>query len=249
MPKRRNPYFGKREEQAVVDFINSDCPEEKNKIFNDYLKEPFRVMKEAILRRYPIHIGNFEMEEVESDALSHLIEHINKFNPHMITKSGKPTKAYSYCQTIIRNYYRDHGKKTYLEKKINLPYYDYSEELQNSANLSYEIEDEDKSEVARLMEKIIFEIEKTIEEDNLKKNEIIVGEAVVNIFKNWDILFMENSPNGRYDKSVTSKFQKSKILLYLKEYTRLTTKEIRESLKIFKSLYFLKRDEFYNENY
>lgn len=247
MPKKKKPYFGKKEEQAVVDFINSKCPAEKDRIFNEYLREPFRIMKEAILRKYPIFIGNFEMEEVESDALSHLIEQIDKFNPDMITKSGKKTKAYSYCQTIIRNYYRDHGKKNYIEKKTNLPYYEHSEELQNSNEFSYEIESADEDRTSRLFALITKEMEEMIKTKELKKNEIIVGEAVICLFKNWEILFLENTPEGKYEKNITNKFQKNKILLLLKEYTRLSTKEIRDALKVFKNLYFEKKIEFFDE--
>jgi len=249
MPKKKKPYFGKREEQAVIDFINSNCPEEQNRIFNEYLREPFRIMKEAILRKYPIHVGNYEMEEVEADALSHLIEQIHKFNPYMITKSGKPTKAYSYCQTIIRNYYRDHGKKTYSEKKTNLPYYDHSDDIQNNPEHSYEINNEEESSpINDLINVVVGEMEELIDSGTLKKNEELVGEAVVNIFKNWETLFLENTPHGRYNKSITNKFQKNKILLYIKEYTRLTTKEIRESLKVFKTLYFIKKEDFFDED-
>jgi hypothetical protein len=247
MSKKKNYYFGKEEEEAVVKFINEEDWDKKNKIFDKYLREPFRIMKEAILRKYPIHIGNYEMEEVESDALSHLIEQINKFNPDMITKSGKKTRAYSYCQTIIRNYYRDHGKKTYLDKKVNLPYHDYSEEIQNDNQFSYEMDYNQNDEIIKLINLIVCEIQKTIDKGNLKDNEIAVGEAIINILQNWDWLFMENSPSGRYDKVVTNKFQKSKIFLYLKEYTRLSSKEIREALKVYKTLYFSKKTDFFSE--
>lgn len=247
MPKKKNYYFGKEQEEAVVRFINESDWDEKNRIFNKYLREPFRIMKEAILRKYPIHIGNYEMEEVESDALSHLIEQINKFNPNMITKSGKKTKAYSYCQTIIRNYYRDHGKKTYLDKKVNLPYHDYSEEIQNNNEFSYEIDYDQNDETLMLINLIVNEIKKTINRGNLKENEIIVGDAIINILENWDWLFMENTPKGKYDKTITNKFQKSKIFLYLKEYTRLSSKEIRDSLKVYKTLYFDKKEGFFSE--
>ncbi len=248
MPKKKKIYFGKKQEKAVVEFINAKTREEKNKIFNEYLKEPFRIMKEAILRKYPIHVGNYEMEEVESDALSHLIENIDKFNPNMITKSGKPTKAYSYCQTIIRNYYRDHGKKTYLDKKTNLPFHDYSEEIQNNQKYSYDIEETNNDNTSHIINIIVEEMEEIIEKGELKKNEIIVGDAVINVLKNWDYLFMENTPDGKYNKSITNKFQKNKILLYIKEYTRLSTKEIRDALKIFKNLYFIKKNDFYDND-
>ena len=90
------PYFAEKEEKAVLDYINSNSSEEKNRIYNEILVEPFRKMIQSILRRYPIHIGNYDMELVEASALTHLIEHMVKFDPNKITKSGNKTKAYSY---------------------------------------------------------------------------------------------------------------------------------------------------------
>ena len=59
------PYFAEKEEQAVIDYINATTAEEKNKIYNEILLVPFRKMIESILRRYPIHIGNYDIVEVE----------------------------------------------------------------------------------------------------------------------------------------------------------------------------------------
>jgi len=91
-------------------------------------------------------------------------------------------------------------------------------------------------------------MEETIERGGLNQNELIVGEAVINIFKFWDLLFMENTPQGRYEKNVTNKFQKNKVLLYLKEYTRLSTKEIRDALNIYKTLYFVVKEDFLSDD-
>ena len=48
---KKKPYFAEREEQAVIDYINSDSVDEKNRIYNEILIEPFRKMIESILRR------------------------------------------------------------------------------------------------------------------------------------------------------------------------------------------------------
>jgi hypothetical protein len=81
----------------------------------------------------------------------------------------------------------------------------------------------------------------------MKYNEIIVGEAVINIFKNWESLFLEESPSGKYNKKVTNKYAKNKILLFLKEQTGLSTKEIRTALKPFKEIYFLEKLKYMND--
>jgi hypothetical protein len=242
------PYFGDREEKAVIDYINATTSEEKNKIYNEILLVPFRKMIESILRRYPIHIGNYDIEEVESNARSHLIEHMIKFNPDKITKSGNKAKAFSYCQTIIRNYYKDHSKKSYIEKKTNLSFDDYIDEINENVEYSYEIEMESHHQFEVLINTVVERIDDKITNDpTMKKNEIIVGDAIINVLKNWHVLFMEDSPEGKYNKRITNKFAKNKILLFLKEQTGLSTKEIRIAIKPFKEIYFLEKTDYMDE--
>ena len=62
------------------------------------------------------------------------------------------------------------------------------------------------------------------------------------------MLFLEDSPKGKYNKKVTNNFAKNKILLYLKEQTNLTTKEIRMSMKPYKEIYGVEKINFYNEH-
>lgn len=246
--KGSKPYFAEREEKAVIDYINSDSLDEKNRIYNEILIEPFRKMIQSILRRYPIHIGNYDMEEVEANALTHLIEHMVKFDPDRITKSGKKTKAFSYCQTIIRNFYKDHSKKSYTEKKINLPFDDYTDEINQNIEYTYEMEGDSQNQLEELINGVVRDIEDMIYKDPLmKKNEVAVGEAIVNVLKHWNTLFMEETPEGKYNKKVTNKFAKNKILLYLKEQTGLSTKEIRLAIKPFKEVYFLKKADYFDD--
>lgn len=248
MIKANAPYFGEKEEQAVINFIHSDSLEERNEIYNIVLIEPFRKMIQSILRRYPIHIGNYTMLEVESDALAHLIDRMDRYDPNTITKSGNKTKAYSYCQTIVRNYFKDHGRKTYNEKKINLNYDDYINEFENSDEYSYELDYRDIQDTTDHLELLINGVidkieEKIVNESSyLKKNEIIVGDAIINILKNWKVLFLEDTPEAKYNKKITNKFAKNKILFFIKEQTGLCTKDIRSSIKCFKELYLFEKE-------
>jgi hypothetical protein len=281
------PYFAEREEKAVFDYINSNSSEVKNKIYNEILLEPFRKMIQSILRRYPVHIGNYTMTEVESYALTHLIEHMIKYRPFIIEfdKSGtnKWTKmniehrfwyieeaiedlnlltktdnknnyrifnarAFSYCQTIVRNYFKDHGKKSYTDKKINLSYDDYADEINENSDFSYEIETDTHLQLEKLIKTVIDKIDERISDETLmKKNEIIVGDAIINVLKNWHLLFMEDTPDGKYNKRITNKFAKNKILLFLKEQTSLSTKEIRIAIKPFKEIYFLEKIDYLDD--
>jgi hypothetical protein len=280
------PYFAEREEKAVLDYINSTSSEEKNRIYNEILIEPFRKMIQSILRRYPIHIGNYDMDEVEENALTHMIEHMIKYKPYIIeyndgnkwsklksneygfiyVKDAKEKlkslleknnendyrvsncKAYSYCQTIIRNFYKDWGKKSYTEKKINLPYDDFVDEINENIEYSYEMETDRQNQLEELINNVIVKIDEKISNDSLmKRNEVIVGDAIANVLKNWHVLFMEDTPEGKYNKRVTNKFAKNKILLFLKEQTGLSTKEIRIAIKPFKEIYFFEKIDYLHD--
>lgn len=241
-------YFADREEKAVLEYINTKSIEKRHQIYNDILKIPFKKMTESILRKYPTHFGNYDVREIEANALSHLIEQFVKFNSNKITKSGKKAKAFSYCQTIVRNYYKDHSKKTYNEEKMNLPWEDFSDEINSKREYSYEMEDINKNELEELIGIVIEKMKTKIRDDKtLKKNEIIVGEAIMHVLSSWHILFLEESPEGRYNKKVTNNFAKNKILLYLKEQTNLSTKEIRMSMKPYKEIYNVEKINYYNE--
>lgn len=285
-------YFQDREEQAVLRYIQSESFEERDKIYVEILQKPFRRMVESILRRYPIHIGNYETEDLERYATSHLVEHMIKYRPYIIeyrhkdadedTKWSKcseedgrffvekeakdrlkefltqdkehnyrifNSKAFSYCQTIIRNYFRDHGKKTYTEKIIKLPFEDFHEELEKREEFMYEMDNSHETQLQELIQQILKSIRERIDTDKtLKKNEVIVGEAIINVMENWNILFLEDTSIGKFGKKVSNNYTKNKILLYLKEQTNLSTKEIRSSMKQFRELYFMEKTVFFSEN-
>ena len=238
--KHKDYYFDEKEEQALIRYNETDSQAEKNKIYNEILKEPFEKMIQSILRRYPTYLGNYTIEEVESFGLVHLLNQMVGFKPEM------HKKAFSYLQTIVRNYFIDHSKKNFKNTKINLSYEDYKAEINEDLKFSYELENEENN-INTLINITVNKIENYINENkNLKKNELMVGRAVINIFKNWELLFLENSPDGKYDKKISNKFAKNKILLLLKEQTNLTTKEIRIALKPFRDIYFNEKANFFN---
>lgn len=285
--KKKKPYFGDEEEQAVIDYIYCDDYEEKNDIYNRYLRKPFRMMSETILRKYNNHIGNYDIHEIEINGLSHLIENVHKFKQFVIEfkkeedekweKSKKfkyrthehgdaiqkldelnntedgyeyrliKAKAFSYCGTIIRNYYKDHSKKSFKEiTEKGLSFEDYVHEIENKVEYTYNIDDEPHTELELLIFDIVDSIQNQLDNNHeLKKDEILVGEGIVELLSNWDILFLEETPKGQYEKKVTNKYQKNKILFLLKELTRLETKDIRLGMMPYKELYPLIKKEFF----
>ena len=64
---------------------------------------------------------------------------------------------------------------------------------------------------------------------NLNDNEVKLGYALIDLFSNYDNIFIGTDNN---------KFNKNIILLSLREMTNLSTKEIRTSMKKYRTLYY-----------
>ena len=91
------------------------------------------------------------------------------------------------------------------------------------------------------MQKTANDIKNTLSDpvkNKLNENQIKVGKALIELLTNWEELFARMG---------SDKFNKSSILLFLKEMTLLNTKEIRDSMKNYKSMYFLLKREMLEE--
>ncbi len=53
-PKQAN-YFDVQEEMAVIDYLTAKTFEEKNRIYNDFLRKPLDKMISSIIRRYKLY--------------------------------------------------------------------------------------------------------------------------------------------------------------------------------------------------
>jgi len=90
-------YFGPTEEEKFCEYIKEKDPVRKNEIYNTYLKNPFIKMTECIVRKYDLYTPNERFEDTVNDIISYLITVADKYNPE------KSKRAFSYCQTIVKN--------------------------------------------------------------------------------------------------------------------------------------------------
>jgi predicted SprT family Zn-dependent metalloprotease len=220
-PKKEKIYFGEREELAVKEFLIADSFEIKNKIYNDFLRKPIDKMISSIIRTYKLYRKDVEFEEIHNDTHSFLMTKIDKFKP------SKEKKAYSYFGTICKNYLMGQILKDQKETNRKISYEDISSDLENDEHYSYNI-DNDTIEPEDIIKKFLKELDVLFSQNTLNENELKLGQALYDIFDNYDRIFVSASNN---------KFNKNVILLSLREMTNLNTKEIRTSLKKFKFIY------------
>ena len=219
-PKQAN-YFDVQEELAVINFLSAKTYEEKNKIYNDFLKKPLDKMISSIIRRYKLYRKDMDFYEIHIDTNSFLMTKIDKFKP------AKEKKAYSYFGTICKNYLMGQIIKDQKETNRKISYEDISSDLENSERFSYYIE-KDTLDYGSVITKFLIELETFIQNEKLSDNEKKLGLALYDLFENYESIFIGNDNN---------KFNKNIVLLYLREMTNLSTKEIRSSMKKFKLIY------------
>lgn len=215
-------YFDVREERAVRLFLTASTWTEKNEIYNEHLKKPLDKMIESIIRRYKLYRKNMDFEELHHDTHSFLITKVDKFKP------DKNKKAYSYFGTICKNYLMGQIIKDQKEQNRKISYEDITTKLENRPDMIYFIEHENVLP-EQVIKKFIIELNDFVENTNLNNNELKLGYALIELFENYEEIFIGTDNN---------KFNKNIILLSIREMTNMSTKEIRTSMKKFKDLYY-----------
>lgn len=227
--KRKNElYFGPDEEEAVIKFLESEDEAERNIIFNECLKGPLNQMIESIIRKYKLYRKGETFEDLHTDTLSFLMTKVHKF------ETGR--KAYSYFGTICKHYILGLLIKDEKHMKQNSSYEDMSEDIEERDDLVYYI-DNDEFSMDTFIKKVSDGIKDELDDSKqptkkkLNENEKKVGHALVEILENWETAF-ESMEGG-------SKYNKNSVLETMRNYTNLSTKDIRLSMKRFKDMYEL----------
>ena len=195
----------------------------------------FTKMIESIIRRYDLFTPSEDFTDTFYDTLSFLITKVNNFD---ITKGYK---VYSYCGTVCKNYLIL-KRTTYIKQRDRFYPYDevYLEPKQRIDNnkklfnwdLNTELINGMKVEIDNLLNN------KETLEKKLTKNEEKVGFALLELLSHWDELFKRMG---------STKFNKTSVLYFLKEYTLLSTTEVREASRRYKEIYYNLKEKLLNE--
>ena len=219
-PKTTN-YFAEREENAVREYLTATTFEEKNKIYNEFLKFPLDKMISSIIRRYKLYRKDMNYDEIHIDTHSFLMTKIDKFKP------SKEKKAYSYFGTICKNYLMGQIMKDQKETNRKISYEDISSDLQHSPDMIYYIDNEELT-TEEIIKKFLEKLKDSMDDHKITEQEEKLGQAISDLFENYGSIFPDTNNN---------KFNKNVILFELREMTNLSTKEIRSSMKRYKKIY------------
>ncbi len=246
---KKDPYFGPEEEEAVKKYLELgkmiEDPNtqdgfkwtgttsediERNVVYLKYLKSPLDKMVESIIRRYKLYSKTMDFDDLHADTLSFLHVKFHKFKP------TKNKKSYSYYGTICKNYLLGKLIKEDKKMKQHLDFDEVIPLLEEDDDMIYYIDEHDV-DLNVLIKNLSLMIKNEINNNVLSENEEKVGIALTSILDGWEkFVGDDNIPAG-------NKFNKNLILYYMREMTSLNTKDIRNSMKRYKSIYVLLKND------
>lgn len=235
--KVRKGYFYEEQEKAMADYVRCNDQKEKDKIFNEILYTAFTKMIESIIRRYNLYPPDEEFEQTFDDTMSFLMSKLDHFDP------DKGYKGYSYAGTVCKNYLIYKINQFCKNQKRNTSYDAQQADFIDNMRYSYHNSETDLAFLQALMSKTSSQINNMIvnrKELMLTDNEVKVGNAIIQLLSNWEELFIRMG---------SDKFNKSSILMFLKETTLLSTKEIRDSGKKYKKIFYENKAKLLDEGF
>jgi hypothetical protein len=235
----------KSKKDPDIDFVNelqekfewASQPEimaRKEKIYKDHIHKPLLRLVENIIFNFKLFRPGIDIKTLQTDCLSFVYGKFSNFNP------DKNTKSFSFFGTIAKHYLMGEKKETDKGHQVNLDYDDHREEADGKETTEIG-EKSDLDTSYQLFSHVIESIEKKIqkklnnpeEKKELSDNDLKVADAIVNIFKNHELL-------GAYNKN--------HVYHLIKEYTGLQTKDITYSLARFRVFYRLLKQDFIKQN-
>jgi len=219
--RRRNDYFTKVHEQAIIDYCASTCYKTRSKLYQDLIQPAFSEMVNKIIFTYKFNILP-NIDSLREDCKVWLTTILNKYDPN------KGSKAFSYFSVVTKNWFihkvKTNSKK--LKKEVS-----FENLVENGGADILGTTDEDTTYLAQRVEMEFWNNLLTNLDNwdtgNLKKNEKSVLDAVRILLHNIDDIEI---------------FNKKAVYLYLRELTGLNTKQVvnnlnklREKYRIFKT--------------
>jgi hypothetical protein len=218
-------YWTEVQEKAIVEYLGEVDEIKRNKIFSKKLYRPLKKLIENIIFSFKLFRNDVEISELQADCMSFLITKLDKFD------AANGGQGFAYFGTIAKHYLRGQKKIAYKHNKSSV---DIDESMSEASALPeniYELEtDEDIDSMTQVFEVVIKKIEDEIKKPKMLSNDKKVGEAIIWVFKNHEILNVYN---------------KNLIYHLIKERTGLQTKEITYSLGRFKLFYRVFKEDFF----
>ena len=215
--KKANHYFTAVHEQAIIQYVSSNCLQKRTKLYEEYIQPAFNEMVDKIVYTYKFtNLPNIDY--LKEECKIWLVTILEKYDP-------SKAKAFSYFSVITKNWFIH---KVKVQQKRN----EREMDIESISVKQQEHLITDDSYLKTRLEQEFWtnfytEI-KSWDITGMKENDQKVYQAIMILFESKDAIEI---------------FNKKAIYLYLREITNLNTKQIVNSLKKFRKRYSAFKEE------
>lgn len=211
--KKSREYFTKDTEDAIVAYLKSEDPIERNKLFNEKIDYSFHKLAEFIIHTFKFYYTEMtNVEDLKHEVVAFLLDKLHHYNP-------EKGKAFSYFGTIAKRYLIVYNENNYKQMKIRGDMEEVDEDKKVYNEL---VREGDNIDLSSFMNSYVKHVDENI--DNIFINDIdkSIAQAVIQIFRRRENLEV---------------FNKQHFYLYVREITGQNTANVTRVIKVLKSEY------------
>lgn len=208
---KQNIYFTQDTENAILEYNNTECTKQRNKIYRERIQYAFEKLAENILNTFKFSYFDIPKEDVQQEVVSFLIEKI-----HMYKDSAKG-KAYSYFSITAKNYLILNNNTNFRTFKAITPISHMPDTFDVENNF---YTDANNAEISEFNELMISYWELHLTSIFTKKRDIQIADAILELFRRSH--YIEN-------------FNKKHLYLLIREMTGYKSHYITKIINIMKN--------------
>jgi DNA-directed RNA polymerase specialized sigma24 family protein len=217
--KRNKGYFTKVHQEAIVEFCNTDCPKEKDRLYTNTIRMALEKLSENLIYVYGFHKQHDNIEALKQDCVINLYETLHKFDP------DKGHRAFSYFNVVAKHWLIIHSRKKNKYKFRHVSIDDPANEInvdaifhQNGQFVAPPSSQMEKEERIEEMRQLFAEIRKRVRNER----ETRCVDAIIEIFNKVDELDFLN---------------KRAIFVYVRELSGLNSKQLSVCMSSIRNIY------------
>jgi hypothetical protein len=226
-PKTSNTYFTEDTQGAILEYVNSDDQDFRDRVYRERIEYGFFKLTQNIIHTFKFYYTDGEsVEDVQQEVIAFLLEKLKLYKPDK-------GKAYSYFGTIAKRYLILKNKKNYqkLQDKGDLLEVDDDKTIREEIINDYYGSDYSVSEFMSLYIKYI---DKNLNQLFPKEVDAKTADAIVELFRKCESLDI---------------FNKKALYIYIREIVDVDTPQITKIIKKLKTTYIELYNQYYSEGY
>lgn len=211
--KKSREYFTKETEDAIIAYLKSEDPVERNRLFNEKIDYSFHKLAEFIIHTFKFYYTEMtNVEDLKHEVVAFLLDKLHHYNP-------EKGKAFSYFGTIAKRYLIVYNENNYKQMKIRGDIDEVDDDKKVYTEIVREYEN---INLSTFLDSYVKYIDENIESMFSIEAEKAIAQAVLQIFRRRENLEV---------------FNKQHFYLYVREITGQNTANVTKVIKVLKSEY------------